>query len=165
MKKSLTAAGIGAALFLVLTAVPVRAQRDFMEPVPISPAGLVEAYQRSFHEADALYTGKLLIVTGRIRAVKPPPQRSYDYYKDKLYAYITMDTGRNLPLAVYFWSWEAEKINALRTGSTISVMGFCQGVPPQLSIVDACVYPSGCGGPTTDFYGPYYKVPPSPPAP
>ncbi len=146
-------------LFLWPGPGPALAQREYMDPVPVSPQALAEAYRRNFHEADAMYTGKLLIVTGRIKTIRPP-DRNYDFHVDKLYAYITIDAGRNLPIAVYFWNWEAEKfIRNLRSGSTISVMGFCQGVPPQLSLVDACVYPQGCGGPVQGFQGPYYKLP------
>lgn len=153
--------------WLLLPAFPVVAQRYYMEPIQITPAQLVQAYQRDFHAADAMYTGKLLLITGRIKTFRPP-QRSNYYHYDKLYAYLTLDTGNNRPLAVYFWDWEAQKINFnpnMRNGVTITVMGFCQGVPPQLSLREACVYPQGCGGPTRNFDGPYYEVPPSPPAP
>ena len=136
-------------------------QRHYLEPIQITPRQLVEAYQNNFHQADAMYTGKLLIVTGRVKTIRPP-QRVWNFHQDKLYAYITMDSGRNQPLVVYFWKWEAEKINASRIGSTISVMGFCQGVTPQLSLISACVYPSGCGGPRQNFTAPYYELPPSP---
>lgn len=154
---------LGLALFLLLVqASAARAQRTYIEPITISPGQLMEAYQNDFHTADALYTGKLLLVTGRIKTIRPA-QRIYNYHFDKVYAYLTMDTGRNLPLAVYFWDWQAEIVNGMKVGSTITVMGFCQGVTPQLSLRDACVYPMGCGGPTADFEGPYFKLPPSAP--
>jgi hypothetical protein len=148
--------------FFLFGPAAARAQRDFMIPVTVSPQTLVEDYHRNFPAADAKYTGKLLIITGRIKAIRPPP-RNYDYRVDKIYPYITINTGPNLPLAVYFWGWEAEKfLKNLSTGNTVSVMGFCQGVPPQLSLYDACVYPSGCGGPIQNFDGPYFKLPPKP---
>ncbi len=153
--------GLVCCLASIFWAAPLQAQREYLRPITISPAQLMDAYQRNFHQADAMYTGKLLLVTGRVRTIRPP-QRSYYYHYDKLYAYLTLDTGRNLPLAVYFWDWEAQKINTLRTGSTITVMGFCQGVTPQLTLREACVYPRGCGGPRPNFTGPYYEVPPSP---
>ncbi|MDR2725286.1 MAG: OB-fold putative lipoprotein [Candidatus Adiutrix sp.] len=137
------------------------AQMDFMEPLPVSPVKLANDYRSNFHWADAQYTGKLLVVTGRIRTITPP-QRVWNFHQDKLYAFITIDTGNNRPLVVYFWDWEAVKINRYRTGSSITVMGFCQGVTPQLSLREACVYPGGCGGPVADFYGPYFKLPPRP---
>lgn len=151
---------------LALGAAPLAAQRDYMEPIQVSPAQLVQAYQRDFHQADAMYTGKLLMVTGRIKTFRPP-QRSNYYHYDKLYAYLTLDTGNNLPLAVYFWDWQAQEITFnpnLRNGVTITVVGFCQGIPPQLSLREACLYPQGCGGPKKDFYGPYFETPASPPA-
>ncbi|MDR1043605.1 MAG: OB-fold putative lipoprotein [Candidatus Adiutrix sp.] len=158
-------AWIGPALGLVFLfrAGPAAAQRYYMEPLEVSPAQLVEAYQNNFHQADALYTGKLLLVTGRVRSIRPRAQRPYNYHYDKIYAFLTLDSGRNLPLAVYFWDWQAERVNSMRVGSTVTVMGFCQGVPPQLSLREACLYPNGCGGPKGDFYGPYYEIPPSPP--
>jgi|GEM_PF-2522084 len=159
--------GLALGLVLFLSAAPALAQRYYMEPLKVSPAQLMEAYQRDFHSADAMYTGKLLLVTGRIKTIRPP-QRSHYYHYDKLYAYLTLDTGNNQPLAVYFWDWEAQGINFnpnMRNGVTITVMGFCQGVTPQLSLREACIYPRGCGGPKKDFDGPYYELPPSPPAP
>ena len=150
--------------FLVLFlggAAPALAQRYFMEPLRVSPQKLADDYRDNFHWADAEYTGKLLVVTGRIRTITPP-QRTWNFHQDKLYAFITMDTGRNRPLIVYFWDWEAVRINLMRTGSTITVMGFCQGVTPQLSLREACVYPESCGGPVAEFYGPYFKLPPKP---
>ena len=159
--KQLIPAAAALLTILLTFGAPAEAQRYYMDPLPVSPTQLMLAYQRNFHEADAMYTGKLLLVTGRIKRISPP-ERVWNYHPDKLYAYITMDTGRNLPLAVYFWNWEAQKINNMRTGSTITVMGFCQGVPPQLSLVDACVYPAGCGGPVPGFEGPYYQSPPTP---
>lgn len=138
------------------------AQRYFMEPLPVSAAQLARAYRENFHQADATYTGKLLLVTGRITRITPP-ERVWNYSQDKLYAYVTIDAGTgNRPLAVYFWNWEAQRINEMRTGSTITVMGFCQGVPAQLSLVDACVYPNGCGGPVPGFEGPFFRIPPTP---
>ncbi|MDR2725188.1 MAG: OB-fold putative lipoprotein [Candidatus Adiutrix sp.] len=140
---------------------PAPAQRDFMEPLPVSPLKLADDYRSNFHWADAQYTGKLLVVTGRIRTITPP-QRVWNFHQDKLYAFITIDTGNNRPLVVYFWDWEAVKINRYSTGSSITVMGFCQGVTPQLSLREACVYPGGCGGPVAEFYAPYFKLPPNP---
>ncbi|MGL4209135.1 MAG: OB-fold protein [Candidatus Adiutrix sp.] len=151
-----------AVFFFPLTSL--YAQRYYMEPLVVSPIQLVEDYKRDFHNADPKYTGKLLLLTGRIKTIRPP-ERSHNIHQDKIYAYITMDTGRNRPLAIYFWEWEAEKMNRLRSGSTITVMGFCQGVTPQLSIIAACVYPDGCGGPVQGFEGPHFKLPPSPPPP
>ncbi len=144
-------------------APPALAQRDFMEPVQVSPSKLVDDYQANFHEADAQYTGKLLILTGRIKNIRPM-DRTYNRYSDKVYAYITLDAGTgNQPVLVYFWDWEAAKMLVSKTGATISVMGFCQGVLPQLSLIESCVYPAGCGGPRHDFTGPYFKLPPSEP--
>ncbi len=147
-------------VLLFLWSPLARGQMDYIEPIQISPRQLVEAYQTDFHRADAMYTGKLVIVTGRVRTIRPP-QRVWNFHQDKLYAYISMEAGNYQPLLVYFWEWEAEKMNRAQVGATISVMGFCQGVPPQLSLVGACIYPSGCGGPVQDFWGPHYKVPPS----
>jgi hypothetical protein len=161
-RPAIAGAAFLAMVFLFGPRVSLLAQRDYMEPVEVSPARLAEAYKNDFHQADAMYTGKLLIVSGRIKTIRPP-ERTYNYRQDKIYAYITMDAGRNRPLAIYFWEWEAEEMNRLRTGASISVMGFCQGVPPQLSLIDACVYPRGCGGPAPNFEGPYFKLPPSPP--
>ena len=158
--RSLLLSAVGLLIFF-MPGGRAEAQRYYMDPLPVSPTRLMLAYQENFHEADAMYTGKLLLVTGRIKRISPP-ERAWNYHPDKLYAYITMDTGRNLPLAVYFWNWEAQKVNAMRTGSTITVMGFCQGVTPQLSLVDACVYPAGCGGPVPGLQGPYYEAPPTP---
>ncbi len=144
-------------------ASPALAQRYYMDPVQVSPTKLVDDYKANFHEADAAYTGKLLIVTGRIKNIRPP-DRTYNRYSDKIYSYITLDAGPgNQPVLVSFWDWEASKIFASRTGSTISVMGFCQGVLPQLSLIESCVYPAGCGGPVPNFIGPYYDLPPSEP--
>ena len=148
---------------LLITHPPLAlSQPPYLQPIEITPLRLVEAYKNDFYQADTLYTGKLLIVTGRIKTIRPP-QRTYNYRQDKIYAYITMDAGRNRPLVVYFWDWEAARVNSSQVGSTISVMGFCQGVTPQLSLVGACVYPGGCGGPRRDFNGPYFKTPPTPP--
>jgi hypothetical protein len=147
---------------LLAISTPARAQRDYIQPVPISPSQLIDAYQTNFHEADAKYTGKLLLVTGRIKTLRLPDRRTYRYWENKVYAFATLDTGRNLPLAVYFWDWQAQGLNTLRTGATVTVMGFCEGVPPQLSLNQSCLYPKGCGGPKSDFYGPYFKTPPSP---
>jgi len=143
---------------------PAAAQQDFMIPLPVSPQKLADDYRTKFHWADAQYTGKLLVVTGRIRTITPP-LRPWAHHQDKIYAYITIDTGRNRPLAVFFWDWEAVKISRYSTGSTVTVMGFCQGVTPQLSLREACIYPGGCGGPVADFYGPYFKLPPNPAMP
>lgn len=163
MKKALLI--IALALRLGLFAPEAQAQRDYIDPIPISSVQLTEAYKRSFHQADAAYTGKLLMVTGRIRSIRPPAQRPYNYQFDKLYSFMTLDAGRgNRPLGVYFWDWEAEKLGSrLRVNDTVTVMGFCQGVPPHLSIIEACVFPLGCGGPKRNFDGPYYELPPSPP--
>ncbi len=154
-----------ALFFLTLMPDAAAAQRHLMTPIEITPRRLMEAYQNDFHQADAMYTGKLLLVTGRIVSIRGRNLRPYNYQNDKIYAFLTMDTGRNLPLTVYFWDWEAERVNALRIGSTISVMGFCQGVTPQLSLRESCIYPEGCGGPRRDYYGPYFKTPPSPQPP
>ncbi len=155
---------LGALLGALCSLAPqALAQRDYMDPVQVSPGKLVGDYKANFHEAAAAYTGKLLILTGRIKNVRPM-ERTYNRYSDKIYSYITLDAGPgNQPVVVYFWDWEAAKMLASRTGATISVMGFCQGVPPQLSLIEACVYPDGCGGPAPDFSGPYFKLPPSPP--
>jgi len=132
-----------------------------MIPLTVTPRKLADDYRSNFHWADAQYTGKLLLITGRIRTISPP-QRTWNLHQDKLYAFITIDTGRNRPLIVFFWDWEAEKMNHYRSGSSITVMGFCQGVTPQLSLRESCIYPGGCGGPVADFYGPYFKLPPYP---
>jgi hypothetical protein len=137
------------------------AQRDYLQPVEVSPNVLVEAYKDNFHAADATSTGKLLIVTGRRKNIRPA-EKTYNRFSDKIYSYITLDAGPgNQPIVVYFWDWEAAKIFASQTGSSISVMGFCQGVLPQLSIIESCVYPDGCGGPVEGFEGPYFKLPPT----
>ncbi|MDR3038534.1 MAG: OB-fold putative lipoprotein [Candidatus Adiutrix sp.] len=157
------AAALAVVLALLRPGAPALAQGDYMEPLAVTPAKLADDYRADFHRADAQYTGKLLLVTGRVRTIRPP-QRTWNFHPDKIYAYITLDTGRNRPLVVYFWDWEAEKMNRIRSGTTLTVMGFCQGVTPQLSLREACVYPGGCGGPVAGFYGPYFKLPPSPPS-
>ncbi|MDR1038783.1 MAG: OB-fold putative lipoprotein [Deltaproteobacteria bacterium] len=145
---------------LVLRLPPdLRAQNYYMEPVQVTPRELVEAYLSNFHEADAKYTGKLLVVTGRIRDVFPPDMT----YRRGPYPFITIDSGPHQPIIVYLWDWEALAIANPRSGRTTSVMGFCQGVTPQLSLLDSCLYPGGCGGPVAEFYGPYFKLPPSGP--
>ncbi|MDR1296263.1 MAG: OB-fold putative lipoprotein [Deltaproteobacteria bacterium] len=136
-----------------------RAQMDYIEPIEITPRQLVEAYLTDFHSADARYTGRLLLVTGRIKSVFPPEQT----YRTRPYPFVTMDSGPNQPLIVYLWDWEAETLERVRPGRTTTVMGFCQGVTPQLSLTDSCLYPGGCGGPVAEFYGPYFKLPPTPP--
>ncbi len=147
----------------LLSPSPLSAQRDYLQPVEISPARLVSAYKTNFHEADAAYTGRLLILTGRVNNIRPP-ERTYRRYADKIYSYITMDAGPgNQPVLVYFWDWEASRALLFQDGATISVMGFCQGVTPQLSLIESCVYPAGCGGPVPNFEGPEFKLPPSPP--
>lgn len=157
------------ALIIILAALwlfagsPAWAQRGYMQPVPVTPPQLVNAYKANFSQADYDYTGKLLLVTGRIKSIRLPRDRVYNFQKDKLYAFMTLDAGvNNRPLAVYFWDWQAERLNALRVGSVVTVMGFCQGVPPQLSLIESCLYPAGCGGPKKNFDGPYYELPPSP---
>ena len=152
------------AFWLGLFVVPAQAQRDYIDPIPITSIQLSDAYSRNFHQADATYTGKLLLVTGRIRSIRPPAQRAYNYHNDKLYSFMTLDAGRgNRPLGIYFWDWEAERLGRrLRVNDTVTVMGFCQGVTPHLSLIEACVYPNGCGGPKRGFDGPYYELPPSP---
>ncbi len=152
-------------LIIVLTlasAAPAAAQRKYIQPVTVSPQALAEAYATDLSQADYLYTGKLLIVTGRIKTIHPP-QRPYRYKFDRIYAYVTIDAGpNNRPLVVFFWNWEASNADNLKTGSTLTVMGFCQGVTPQLTLLQSCVYPAGCGGPVPGFEGPYFKLPPSP---
>ncbi|MDR2444088.1 MAG: OB-fold putative lipoprotein [Deltaproteobacteria bacterium] len=143
---------------LLALAGPLKAQMDWMTPIHITPRQLVEAYLNDFHAADARYTGKLVVVTGRIRSIVPPDQT----YRTHPYPYVTMDSGPNQPLVIYLWEWEAETLAQARPGRTTSVMGFCQGVTPQLSLTDACLYPGGCGGPVANFYGPYFKLPPTP---
>ncbi|MDL2260270.1 OB-fold putative lipoprotein [Deltaproteobacteria bacterium OttesenSCG-928-K17] len=163
MSKTLPAALL-LIVFGLLGPAAACAQRQYMRPVPVTPPQLTEAYKRNFHQADVDYTGKLLLVTGRIKSIRLPQSRVHDIHQDKLYAFMTLDAGRNnRPLAVYFWDWQAERLNTLRVGATVTVMGFCQGVPPQLSLIESCVYPAGCGGPKRNFRGPYYEIPPSPP--
>lgn len=156
-----------AALLLALSAGPGRleAQRDYIDPIPVTAVNLAAAYKNNFHQADYTYTGKLLLVTGRVLSIRGPAQRPYGYHQDKLYSFMTLDTGTgNRPLGIYFWDWEAEKLTPrARVGANISVLGFCQGVTPHLSLIEACIYPSGCGGPKKNFDGPYYELPPSPP--
>jgi len=159
---------VTAAFFLLFTfpSAALLAQRDYIDPVPVTSVQLAEAYKRNFSEADYNYTGKLLLVSGRIRSIRTPAQRPYNYQFDKLYSYMTLEAGRgNRPLGIYFWDWEAQRLTPprFRVGDLITVMGFCQGVPPHLSIIEACVYPNGCGGPKPNFDGPYYELPPSPP--
>jgi hypothetical protein len=134
-----------------------KAQNYFMEPIEISPRDLIEAYLNDFHNADAKYTGKLLVVTGRIRDIFPPDMT----YRRGPYPFVTIDSGPYQPIIVYLWDWEALAIANPRPGRTTSVMGFCQGVTPQLSLLDSCLYPGGCGGPVAEFYGPYFKLPPN----
>ncbi|MDR2349525.1 MAG: OB-fold putative lipoprotein [Deltaproteobacteria bacterium] len=134
-----------------------RAQMYYMEPIIVTPRDLIEAYLNDFHNADAKYTGKLLVVTGRIRDIFPPDMT----YRRGPYPFVTIDSGPYQPLIVYLWDWEALAIANPRPGRTTSVMGFCQGVTPQLSLIDSCLYPGGCGGPVADFYGPYFKLPPT----
>ena len=152
-------AALGLILACLFSAKEAGAQMDWIEPIHITPRQLVEAYLYDFHSADAMYTGKLLIVTGRIRAVVPPDQT----YRTRPYPFITMDAGPNQPLLIFLWDWEAVTLNAARPGRTTTVMGFCQGVTPQLTLSSGCLYPGGCGGPVADFYGPYFKLPPSQP--
>jgi hypothetical protein len=133
------------------------AQNYYMEPIEISPRDLIEAYLNDFHNADAKYTGKLLVVTGRIRDIFPPDMT----YRRGPYPFVTIDSGPYQPIIVYLWDWEALAIANPRPGRTTSVMGFCQGVTPQLSLLDSCLYPGGCGGPVAEFYGPYFKLPPN----
>jgi hypothetical protein len=135
------------------------AQNRYMEPITVSPRELVEAYLSNFHEADAKYTGKLLVVTGRIRDIFPRDMT----YRRGPFPFVTIDSGPHQPIIVYLWDWEALAIANPRPGRTTSVMGFCQGVTPQLSLLDSCLYPGGCGGPVASFYGPYFKLPPSGP--
>ncbi|MDR1080432.1 MAG: OB-fold putative lipoprotein [Deltaproteobacteria bacterium] len=135
------------------------AQNRYLEPITVSPRELVEAYLSNFHEADAKYTGKLLVVTGRIRDVFPRDMT----YRRGPFPFVTIDSGPHQPIIVYLWDWEALAIANPRPGRTTSVMGFCQGVTPQLSLLDSCLYPGGCGGPVASFYGPYFKLPPSGP--
>ncbi|MDR1109232.1 MAG: OB-fold putative lipoprotein [Deltaproteobacteria bacterium] len=146
-------------LALAGPAGPAWAQMDYLEPIEITPRQLVEAYLTDFHSADARYTGRLLLVTGRIRSIFPPEQT----YRTRPYPFVTMDSGPNQPLIVYLWEWEADTLERVRPGRTTTVMGFCQGVTPQLSLTDSCLYPGGCGGPVAEFYGPYFKLPPTPP--
>jgi hypothetical protein len=151
-------------IFLVLiwlsVSSGVKGQSNYMDPVVISPRQLMEAYLNDFHSADARYTGKLLVITGRIKAIFPPNQT----YRRHPYAFLTMDSGPHQPLIIYLWNWEAVAAStAVRPGRTTTVMGFCQGVTPQLSVVDSCLYPGGCGGPVAKFYGPYFKLPPTEP--
>jgi hypothetical protein len=134
-------------------------QMGYLQPVVISPRQLIEAYISDFHSADARYTGKLLVVTGRIKAIYTPEKT----YRRHPYPFVTMDTGPYQPLIIYLWDWEAVSVGAVQPGRTTTVMGFCQGVRPQLSLVDSCLYPGGCGGPVAQFYGPYFKLPPSEP--
>jgi hypothetical protein len=150
------AAGLGCALAVP---VPLHAQAQYMEPMEVSPRTLVEAYLSDFHSADAKYTGKLLVVTGRIRDIFPADMT----YRRGPYPFVTIDSGPHQPIIVYLWDWEALAIANPRPGRTTSVMGFCQGVTPQLSLLDSCLYPGGCGGPVAAFYGPYFKLPPSGP--
>ncbi|MDR2405832.1 MAG: hypothetical protein LBE27_05620 [Deltaproteobacteria bacterium] len=137
----------------------LHAQRDWIQPIPITPRALVEAYLTDFHNADAKYTGMLLVLTGRIREIFPPDQT----YRRGPYPFVTIDSGPYQPIIVYLWDWEALAIANPRPGRTTTVMGFCQGVTPQLSLMDSCLYPGGCGGPVANFYGPYFKLPPTPP--
>ncbi|MDR2366738.1 MAG: OB-fold putative lipoprotein [Deltaproteobacteria bacterium] len=150
---------LAALLAALALAPPASAQMDYMEPIQITPRQLVEAYLSDFHSADARYTGKLLLVTGRIKSIFPPEQT----YRTRPYPFITMDSGPNQPLIIYLWDWEAVTLETVRPGRTTTVMGFCQGVTPQLSLTDGCLYPGGCGGPVANFYGPYFKLPPSAP--
>ncbi|MDR1545139.1 MAG: OB-fold putative lipoprotein [Deltaproteobacteria bacterium] len=148
-----------AVLLASLCASPLAAQEVWLEPVVISPRQLMEAYLNDFHAADARYTGRLLVVTGRIKSVFPPDQT----YRVHPYPFMTIDSGPYQPIIVYLWNWEADAVKTVRPGRTTTVMGFCQGVTPQLSLTDACLHPGGCGGPVADFYGPYFRLPPTPP--
>ncbi|MDR1312683.1 MAG: OB-fold putative lipoprotein [Deltaproteobacteria bacterium] len=135
------------------------AQNRYIEPITIAPRELVEAYLANFHDADAKYTGRLLVITGRIRDIFPQDMT----YRRGPFPFVTIDSGPHQPIIVYLWDWEALAIANPRPGRTTSVMGFCQGVTPQLSLLDSCLYPGGCGGPVASFYGPYFKLPPSGP--
>lgn len=148
-----------AAALLMSPPTDLWAQNRYMEPITVSPRELVEAYLSNFHEADAKYTGKLLVVTGRIRDIFPRDMT----YRRGPFPFVTIDSGPHQPIIVYLWDWEALAIANPRPGRTTSVMGFCQGVTPQLSLLDSCLYPGGCGGPVASFYGPYFKLPPSGP--
>ncbi|MDR3203806.1 MAG: OB-fold putative lipoprotein [Deltaproteobacteria bacterium] len=138
---------------------PLKAQSDWIEPIHITPRQLVEAYLTDFHAADARYTGKLVVVTGRLKTIIVPEQT----YRTHPFPFVTMDSGPNQPLIVYLWDWEAVGIGQNRPGRTVTVMGFCQGIKPQLSLINSCLYPGGCGGPVAKFYGPYFKLPPTAP--
>ncbi|MDR3152818.1 MAG: OB-fold putative lipoprotein [Deltaproteobacteria bacterium] len=155
---AVSALWLGGAL-LLRPPSPLWAQNVYMEPVVISPRELIEAYLSNFHQADAMYTGKLLVVTGRIRDIFPGDMT----YRRGPYPFVTIDSGPHQPIIVYLWDWEAVAIAQPRPGRTTSVMGFCQGVTAQLSLIDSCLYPGGCGGPVAQFYGPYFKLPPSGP--
>ncbi|MDR2200406.1 MAG: hypothetical protein LBR53_13350 [Deltaproteobacteria bacterium] len=155
----LTAAALAAGYLFTPPSGTALAQRDWIQPIPIAPRDLVEAYLWDFHKADAMYTGMLLVITGRIRDIFPPDMT----YRRGPYPFITMDSGPHQPIIVYLWDWEAVAVTNPRPGRTTTVMGFCQGVTPQLSLMDSCLYPGGCGGPVAEFYGPYFKLPPSGP--
>ncbi|MDR1871478.1 MAG: OB-fold putative lipoprotein [Deltaproteobacteria bacterium] len=158
MKKILGLGALWVALHLL--GGEAHSQFDYLEPVVISPRQLVEAYLTDFHAADARYTGRLIVLTGRIRAVFPPNQT----YRRHPYPFLTIDSGPHQPIIVYLWDWEAVAASTVvREGRTTTIMGFCQGVTPQLSLVNSCLYPGGCGGPVANFYGPYFKLPPSNP--
>lgn len=162
--KSKTTTALLLVLFLTLLPAAVQAQRQFMKPLPVTSAKLVADYQSNFHQADAMYTGKLLLVTGVIKTIQPA-QRTYNYFPNKAYPYLTMDGGQGRrPLIIYLLKWESQKYggnNQMQPGYPITIMGFCQGVPSQLSLVDACIYPAGCGGPIPEFRGPVFKIPPT----
>lgn len=154
------AAGLGLmfSLWLGFGPAPLQAQRMFITPDNLTPEALMKAYALNFSEADVKYTGKLVILTGRLRIAQPA---NHPYQRDDL-PYAVMEAPGFQPVAIYFWNWEAEKMRTMPSGNLISVMGFCQGVFPQMSLVGACFYPRGCGGPVENFQGPHFKTPPTP---
>lgn len=150
---------------LATTPEVVEAQRQYIKPIPVTATQLVTDYKNNFPAADAKYTGMLLLVTGQVNTILPP-QQNYNYRPNKLAAYLTMDSGpNNRPLVIYLREWESQKVvinNYLRNGQEATIMGFCQGATAQLSLLDACLYPDGCGGPDPNFEGPSFKIPPAP---
>ena len=152
------------AIAMLIAPQAAYAQRQYIKPIPVTATQLATDYKNNFHAADAKYTGMLLLVTGKIKSVRAPNQ-TYNNQPNNLYSHVTMDTGANRPLVIYLLNWESQKItsnNYMRNGQQVTLMGFCQGSVAQLSLIDSCLYPDGCGGPDPKFSGPYFKLPPSP---
>ncbi len=98
-----------------------RAQREG-PPITISAEDLYKAYESNGAEADKLYQGKILIVTGTVGTTSTP-EAGIGYS-----AVILMD-ARQKPIVncLGFATDEKDAISKLRTGQKVSVKGECMG--------------------------------------